>query len=125
MSLFVIDASALAALLFGESGSREVEERLRGAVMVAPTLLPYELGNTCLKKIAQDPDRRSQLQEALSYYSRMEIQEIEVPPLEVTPMAEATKLSFYDASYLWLSRSLGAPLVTLDSKLEDAASGPY
>ncbi|MEE8561495.1 MAG: type II toxin-antitoxin system VapC family toxin [Gemmatimonadota bacterium] len=124
MSLFVIDASALAAVLFGEPRSREVEERLRGAVMVAPTLLPYELGNTCLKKIAQDPDRRSQLQEALSYYSRMEIQEIEVPPLEVTPMAEATKLSFYDASYLWLSRSLGAPLVTLDRRLEDAASGP-
>lgn len=92
--------------------------------MVAPTLLPYELGNTCLKKSAQDPERRSQLLEVLSYYSRMEIQEIEVPPLEVTPMAEATKLSFYDASYLWLSRSLGAPLVTLDRRLEDAASGP-
>jgi predicted nucleic acid-binding protein len=124
MSLVVVDASALAAVLFGEPRSREVEERLRGAVMVTPTLLPYELGNTCLKKIAQDPDRRSQLLEALSYYSRMEIQEIEVPPLEVTPMVEATKLSFYDASYLWLSRSLGAPLVTLDRRLEDAASGP-
>lgn len=124
MSLVVVDASALAAVLFGEPRSREVEERLRGAVMVAPTLLPYELGNTCLKKIAQDPDRRSQLLEALSYYSRMEIQEIDVPPLEVMPMAGATKLSFYDASYLWLSRSLGAPLVTLDRRLEDAASGP-
>jgi len=124
MSLVVVDASSLAAVLFGEPRSREVEERLRGAVMVTPTLLPYELGNTCLKKIAQDPDRRSQLLEVLSYYSRMEIQEIEVPPLEVTPMAEATKLSFYDASYLWLSRSLGAPLVTLDRRLEDAASGP-
>lgn len=124
MSLVVVDASALAAVLFGEPRSREVEERLRGAVMVAPTLLPYELGNTCLKKSAQDPERRSQLLEVLSYYSRMEIQEIEVPPLEVTPMAEATKLSFYDASYLWLSRSLGAPLVTLDRRLEDAASGP-
>ncbi len=123
MSLFVIDASALAAVLFGESRSREVEERLRGVVMVAPTLLPYELGNTCLKKIAQDPDRRSHLREALSYYSRMEIQEIEVPPVEVMSLAEATKLSFYDASYLWLSRSLGVPLVTLDRKLEDAASG--
>ena len=77
MSLFVVDASALAAVLFGESRGREVEERLRGAVMMAPALLPYELGNVCLKKITQDPDRRPQLREALSYYSRMEIQEIE------------------------------------------------
>jgi predicted nucleic acid-binding protein len=43
--------------------------------------------------------------------------------LEVVLLAEATKLSFYDASYLWLSRSLGVPLVTLDRRLEDAASG--
>ncbi len=125
MSLFVIDASALAAVLFGESRGREVEQRLRGAVMLAPTLLPYELGNTCLKKIAQDPDRRPQLREALSYYSRLQIDEVEIPPWEVVPLAEAAKLSFYDASYLWLSRSLGVPLVTLDRKLEDAASGPY
>lgn len=124
MSLFVIDASALAAVLFGESRNREVEERLRGAVMVAPTLLPYELGNTCLKKMAQDPDRRPQLREALSYYSRLQIEEVEIPLWEVVPLAEAAKLSFYDASYLWLSRSLGVPLVTLDRKLEDAASGP-
>ncbi len=124
MSLLVVDASALAAVLFGEPRSREVEERLRGAVMVAPTLLPYELGNTCLKKIAQDPDRRPQLQEALSYYSRLQLEEVEVPPLEVMSLAEAAKLSFYDASYLWLSRSLGVPLVTLDRKLQDAASGP-
>ena len=66
MSLFVVDASALAAMLFGESRSREVEERLRGAVMMAPALLAYELGNVCLKKITQDPDRRPQLREALS-----------------------------------------------------------
>jgi predicted nucleic acid-binding protein len=41
----------------------------------------------------------------------------------VVPLAEASELSFYDASYLWLSRSLGVPLVTLDTKLEAAASG--
>ncbi len=121
MSLFVVDASALAAVLFGEPESSAVEERLTGAAMVAPTLLRYELGSTCLKKIAQNPDKRRQLREALSYYSRLQIEEVEVPPWEVVPLAEAAELSFYDASYLWLARSLGVALVTLDSKLQSAA----
>jgi predicted nucleic acid-binding protein len=117
----VVDASALAAVLFGEAKSREVEERVSGAEMVAPTLLPYELGNTCLKKMAQTPDRRQQLREALGFYSRVRIQEVAVPASEVTPLAESAKLSFYDASYLWLSRTLDIPLVTLDRRLAAAA----
>jgi predicted nucleic acid-binding protein len=32
-------------------------------------------------------------------------------------LAERTKLSLYDASYLWLARTLGAELVTLDENL--------
>lgn len=124
MAVVVVDASALAALLFGESTAAHVAERLEKAVLAAPTLLRYEVGHACLKKIARYPDRRGELLRATDDFTRLQIEEVEVPPLEVTPMAEATKLSFYDASYLWLSRSLGVPLVTLDRRLEDAASGP-
>ncbi len=35
-------------------------------------------------------------------------------------LAEQTKLSLYDASYLWLARALDAELVTLDEKLARA-----
>ena len=35
-------------------------------------------------------------------------------------VAEQTKLSLYDASYLWLARALDAELVTLDEKLARA-----
>ena len=35
-------------------------------------------------------------------------------------LAERTKLSLYDASYLWLAQALDAELVTLDDKLTRA-----
>ena len=38
----------------------------------------------------------------------------------VLELAEATGLTAYDASYLWLARSLGGELVTLDLKLAAA-----
>jgi predicted nucleic acid-binding protein len=36
-------------------------------------------------------------------------------------LAEATGLTAYDASYLWLARTLNAELVTLDRKLAAAS----
>ena len=35
-------------------------------------------------------------------------------------LAERTKLTLYDASYLWLARAHGAELVTLDGRLARA-----
>jgi predicted nucleic acid-binding protein len=39
----VVDASALAAILFGEPAAEAVAERLTGARLAAPFLLDYEL----------------------------------------------------------------------------------
>ena len=41
---------------------------------------------------------------------------------EVLTLANTTRLTHYDASYLWLSRHLGAPLITFDRALARAAS---
>ena len=46
----------------------------------------------------------------------------EVPFDAVVALAVATDLTAYDASYLWLARTLNAELVTLDRRLEQAAS---
>ncbi len=40
---------------------------------------------------------------------------------EVIALAERSKLTVYDSSYLWLAQSLRAELVTLDAALARAA----
>ena len=49
-NLAVVDASAIAAILFGEPQGEEVAEALGDRELIAPTLLRYELGSVCLKK---------------------------------------------------------------------------
>jgi hypothetical protein len=44
----VVDASALAALLFGEPEAEDVVRRLDGARLGAPGLLVFELANVCV-----------------------------------------------------------------------------
>lgn len=122
MPVKVIDASALAAVLFGEPTGEKISKRLEGDRLVTPTLLRYEIGSVCLKKIRRHPERRGALVQALQAFEHLEIQEIEIPTLASTVLAERESLTVYDAAYLWLARSLGAELVTLDAELEAAAA---
>lgn len=118
---FAVDASAIAALLFGEPEAQEVAEQLGDSALVAPTLFSYEMANICWKKLRRHPEKRAALLEAYSLLGRMEIEEVEVSIPEALLLADRENLTVYDASYLWLSRKLGLKLVTLDSDLNAAA----
>jgi predicted nucleic acid-binding protein len=122
MDVKVVDASAIAALLFTESQAEAVEARLRGASLVAPSLLQYELANVCLVKCRRHTDQRDALVAAFDHRVDLRIQEHRVDAAEVLLLALETGLTAYDASYLWLARRLGADLVTLDKVLERAAT---
>jgi len=117
----VIDASALAAVLFAERDATEVANRIRGHSLVSPTLLPFEIASVCLKKMRQHPARKASLLAAYNLLARMEIAEAEVNGSEIVELAEEEGLTVYDAAYLWLARKLGAELVTLDKTLARAA----
>jgi len=117
----VADASAVAALLFGEPGGPGVAERLEGCVLFAPTLLRYELASVCLKKGLADSSMRTRLAGALKLFPRLQIREVQTPAEALVESATASGLTAYDAAYLWLSQALDAELVTLDHGLKVAA----
>jgi predicted nucleic acid-binding protein len=117
----VVDASALAALLFAEPEAETIAERLEGARLVAPSLLDFELANVCLTKIRRQPSQREALRTAFRLAARLRVETVAVDQAASLDLAEATGLTAYDASYLWLARALGAELVTLDRKLTAAA----
>jgi predicted nucleic acid-binding protein len=120
MPIKVVDASALVALLFGEPNGDRIGARLEGEGLAAPALLPFEVGNACLMKIRRHPDRRDALLAAFSLMARMEIEIVDVDPEAALALAEQTKLTVYDASYLLLARKLEAELITLDKRLDAA-----
>ena len=122
MTVRVVDASALGALLFGEPDGAAIPERLRDARLIAPALLPFEVANVCLKKTRRHPDQRGGLMVAFGMLDRMEIGVVEVDHGEALVLAERTGLTAYDASYLWLARKTGSELVTLDRQLEAAVA---
>jgi len=116
----VVDASALAALLFAEPEAEAIAGRLEGARLAAPSLMDFELANVCLTKIRRQPSQRDALRAAFRLAHRLRVETVAVDHAATVDLAEATGLTAYDASYLWLAHALDAELVTLDQKLAAA-----
>lgn len=122
MTAKVCDASAIAAILFGEPGFEGVAARLEGHLLVAPSLLPYELANIGIKKARRHTAEAKLLAEFLDYFKAMDVHLHDVRAQNAFELARKMGLSGYDASYLWLARELDIELVTLDKQLERAAT---
>lgn len=121
MVIKVVDASAVAAVLFAEPEAEAVASRLGDSRLAAPPLLSFELANVCLTKIRRHSTQRDALIEQFRRLPWLKIESVDVHHLEVVELAAQTKLTTYDASYLWLARVLETDLVTLDKRLEAAA----
>jgi predicted nucleic acid-binding protein len=123
MPVRVVDASALGAVVFGEPRAEEIAGLLKEALLIGPTLLPFEMASLCLKKIKAHPAKREVILEAYNASGMLDLEYLEVEQKEVIALAEQTGLTTYDSAYLWLARQTGGLLVTLDAKLRLAAKG--
>jgi predicted nucleic acid-binding protein len=113
----VVDASALAALAFAEPGADAVLDEIDGHRLHAPSLVVFELMNVAWKRSRRQPAASALFLEALEVLQGLGLRFRGINQEEVVRLGLTTGLSAYDASYLWLSRVLGMPLVTLDKKL--------
>ncbi|BDC00009.1 type II toxin-antitoxin system VapC family toxin [Saccharolobus caldissimus] len=89
-------------------------------------LSKFELGNviwkevTIFKRITEDEGEKL-YQFLLKVLETMNLEDVKYD--EVEKIAIKNRISFYDASYVWLARNLSLPLITEDEKLRKKASG--
>ena len=117
--ILVVDASAIAAVLYGETEGATIQAHVRGETMIAPDLIDYELANASLRKARRQPELAASLLMMLTKLRTLSIRRERVPALEAAELALQTGLSAYDASYLWLALAHDVELVTLDKRLAD------
>jgi predicted nucleic acid-binding protein len=97
----VVDASAAAALVFGEPQAETMAARLDGHALAAPSLLPYEIANVAAVKLRSRRAEREAIAIGIEVFLRLRI-ELHEPDVR-------------------LARALGAEIVTLDRRLAAAA----
>jgi predicted nucleic acid-binding protein len=77
----------------------------------------FRPGLFCSIHARRYPERRNSFREALDTFHSLAIALRDVNVEGVFDLAEQTRLTAYDASYLWLALVLNAELVTLDAEL--------
>lgn len=121
---FVVDSSFLLCFLLPDERDELVDEVLdkytNGKVeLFAPLLLPFEIFNGLKVAISR---KRISYDEAISLgqrFLRLSIPLIEIDYAKTQEKAHEKDLTFYDAAYLYLSKTEGIPLLALDQKLKD------
>src|SRR3989344_4261608 len=119
---YVIDASFVLAFMLPDESNAEVTETFikyqrEEISFISSVLLPFEVLNALkmsLNRKRIDEKLMSKLAEDFLDYS---IRLSNVNYLEVLNIAVKYNISFYDGSYLCLSKSLGLELLTLDRPL--------
>jgi predicted nucleic acid-binding protein len=117
MHVRVVDASIMAAWCFRESRSAEAFAILRDSELHAPSLLAYELASIARKKVITYPDKANIMIQALRTVLVLPVHWHDVDHIIVMQIAIETGLTTYDASYLYVARTIKADLVTFDEQL--------
>jgi predicted nucleic acid-binding protein len=118
----VVDASAIGALLFGETDGAWVHRMTSGLTFVIPAMFHFELGNICWTKMRRHPGESTAVLDAwLPWNAQPPVAVMAVDLTDTMQLARDTSLTFYDASYLWLARDRATDLISLDAKLVRAA----
>ena len=118
----VIDASALAAILFGEAEADSLDLEFSPGQLIASPMLPHEFANICVKKHRRAGLSIDEVLLALMEFESLGIATEPVSSPETVAAAIRFGLSSYDAGYLWLALIKELPLLTLDKKLAAAYS---
>lgn len=123
MTLLVVDASALVAVLTDGGGAGEaVSGALSGRSLAAPELLPFETANV-LRRL----ELAGQLAPESAALAHGDLLDLAVQLWPYAALAAAAwplrgSLTLYDAPYVALASHLDVPLVTLDQRLSRAAA---
>jgi len=122
MSGMVIDTSAIIAVLLSEPERRALVRVSRGAELVAPASVHWEIGNALSAALKWWRVAAPDAQRALTAYAAIPMRFIEVDLALSLELAAEHALYAYDAYLFTCALQQRAPLRTLDSALARAAS---
>lgn len=118
----VVDTSAILAVLLEEPERPALIEAARGASLLAPASLPWEVGNALVATVRRRRLTAIEAATAWDAYLAVPLQLVEVDIGEAVSTAIDLGLYAYDAYMVVLARSQRLPLLTLDQRLAATAA---
>jgi predicted nucleic acid-binding protein len=117
----IIDTSVIMAVLTNEEHRQRLIELTKGADLVAPASLHWEVGNAFSAMLKKKRITLEQTCSALAAYAGIAIRFYEVNLEETLILCARANLYAYDAYFVACALRLKSPLLSLDNGLLSAA----
>lgn len=119
--MITVDASALISVLVSEPLRDAIVAATKGAELIAPGSLHWEIGNAFSSFLKQRKATIGDVHKALRAYEEVPIRIVEVDLVDAVNVASKLGLYAYDAYLLVSAQNERTPLLTLDKGLIHAA----
>ena len=118
-----VDASFVIAFLMPDEKSKKVEDffirlRTKKIRVISSRMLSFEVINSLKTAVLRKRVKPGLAQKLLQKFLNLNIEEREIDLEGAFDISLDKNLTFYDASYLYLSLKNKVPLLTLDNKLQ-------
>jgi predicted nucleic acid-binding protein len=117
----VADASAFLAVVLNESDREWIVNKTIKAKLVAPEILPYEIGNAMMAMVKRGRLVGQEAIEAYGISQRIAVKLLPVRIQDAMQIAIRFNMYAYDAYYLQCCVERAAPLITLDARMRATA----
>ena len=117
----VIDASAIIAVVAAEPQRSALIEATRGADLLAPQSVHWEIGNAFSAMIRRNRITLDQAAVSIRAYQRIPIRFLEIDLQASLEIADRLGIYAYDAYLIRCALRYNAPLLSLDRSLVSAA----
>lgn len=118
----VADTNIFLATALNEPEKKEIISLTISHELIAPEVLPFEIGNALSAMIKKE---RLSVKEGLSAYDEIQRVPVELCRINVRKalaIASQHKIYAYDAYFLECARATGCPLLTLDKAMKKVAA---
>jgi predicted nucleic acid-binding protein len=119
---FVFDTSIVVAVITNEIHKPVLIDKTRGAYLLAPSSLPFEIGNAISAMFKRNRISLEQAFSALEAFEKIPIQLCDVNLNRSVELAQILDIYAYDAYFIECAQTYKSPLLSLDQGLVDAAT---
>ena len=117
----LIDASGLMPILINEPEKESIISATKNCELLAPSILPYEIGNALTRLKKRQILTEKQIINAFDDFLRIPLRLLEVDIKNALEIACKYSIYAYDAYYLEMAYRLSLPLLTLDFPMKKIA----
>ena len=117
----VVDASVIIAVIANEPEKEQLIQITKGADLLAPASIHWEIGNTFSAMLKRGRITLEQALNALKIYQKIPIRYIEVELDQTLSIVAEHEIYAYDAYLIQCALKYNSLLITLDRKLAQVA----